>query len=663
MTKTIQIACGAVLLLSCAGLYNFSWGSEREQGSEQLNRRPSSVTAAARTSSLATSVLQPALYVPWGKATPHQSHPTLERSFSLQRSTAAAFFNPRPADVLADHPVRSPAPLAKKEESLDPLLQAIQQTERAVQSKLSSLRPDSPRVLVLGTTGSGKSTLVQGLAGKPLGASSPKKGRRTLGVLEADSLPGFVIGHGLGSETQLPNLFYDQPLGLLYCDCPGFMDSRGINQEVVNAFAINQLFEAQSPIKIVLALQESEFDGARGMEAVGQLNRLMTLVPDLAQLLKALVLVVTKGTYAPIEKVQGLLSDVAEEKDKRQRLGSDFSDLVAPLAFLEVLAQNPSKVFSLPLAAVDGPYKFPDRSGILASLKRDGVTGIRHILCLDESVLYGVLRQMDKMGNIQSLVRGFVETAQTDYRVKPETLKEWSVFVEALMRSRDSAQMISHLEQSLPAHIKKQFALLIDELKRAQRYVDFAKQVAKGSSKDFPIPQTFDVLVPYLVNMQMELGQLIAKQALIQKQQAETDLLKKKMEAASSQNQESQQEIRRQIQEVQYRAQQEKEQLSSQLSSLMQRQKQEERYLQRKLDSQKEKFEVDLRGLRQQLPNLESEVRSLQQKLASAIERAERAEARQQGGMGMMGGGQLVMGPHGPMIIQGHPFGFGGGFF
>ena len=101
------------------------------------------------------------------------------------------------------------------------------------------------------------------------------------------------------------------------------------------------------------------------------------------------------------------------------------------------------------------------------------------------------------------------------------------------MRSRDSAQMISHLEQSLPAHMKKQFALLIDELKRAQRYVDFAKQVAKGS-----------VLAPYLVNMQMELGQLIAKQALIQKQQAETDLLKKKMEASSSQNQESQQEIR-----------------------------------------------------------------------------------------------------------------------
>ena len=547
---------------------------------------------------------------------------------------------------------------------LDQLLRDIQATEKKVQAKMQCGRPDSIRVLVLGTTGSGKSTLVHGLAGRPLEANSVKKGRRTLDV-KGDPLDGFSIGHGLGSETQVPNIWYDKQSNLIYCDCPGFMDSRGVGQEIVNAFAIDQLFASPSRIKILFAIQESDFEGARGMEAIDRLNKLLTLVPDVGQLSQSMVLMMTKssGNFSAEEKIEGLLSDAQEEYAERRKAQKETQELESPIALLGLLAQGKDKIFSFPAPKKDGAYDlFQDQVKIIQGLGKVPLVNAQHNIsfAFDSDVVIHIYQMIQRSGNVTALIPELMSLVQNSYRGQNlQTLREWAGFGQTLLSAvpglATPETFALRFKELLPAVYQRSqsFGGVVDKVRGAQRYLDFATRVGAVQLGNLDVRQ---LVGPALENMMVELQGLIANKEALEKQEAETKRLSDDLDKAVQEGKIAREDADRQIKEVQDRAKKDNLEMTQKLKSVQEAHEAIEQEMKRKLKKQDEQNNKAISELK---ATIETERKAAEQRAAQAAAEQRLALAMSNMSMGGPSCGMPQMGGFGGM-----PPGmdFGGGF-
>ena len=109
---------------------------------------------------------------------------------------------------------------------------------------------DRDVVFVVGKTGTGKSTLIQGIAGKSFQETSfvTESLSETVEsqVFEAnDPIPGFEIGHAKSSKTHALNIFCrnESTLGdsVVYIDTPGFEDTEGIEVDIATSLMLTQV--------------------------------------------------------------------------------------------------------------------------------------------------------------------------------------------------------------------------------------------------------------------------------------------------------------------------------------------------------------------------------------------------------------------------------------
>ena len=547
---------------------------------------------------------------------------------------------------------------------LDQLLRDIQATEKKVQEKMQCGRPDSIRVLVLGTTGSGKSTLVHGLAGRPLEANSAKKGRRTLDV-KGDPLDGFSIGHGLGSETQVPNIWYDKQSNLIYCDCPGFMDSRGVGQEIVNAFAIDQLFASPSRIKILFAIQESDFEGARGMEAIDRLNKLLTLVPNVGQLNQALILMMTKssGAYSVQDKIEGLLADTKEEFSGQHKGSLEIDHLEAPIALLSSLSGNKDKAFSFPAPKKDGAYGlFEDQGKVIQGLGKMPLVNARHNIsfAFDSDVVVHIYQMIQRSGNVHALIPELMGLVHNSYRGQDlKTLREWATFGQSLLgvlpELETPEKFALRFKGFLPeTHRQSQtFGDLAEKIRGAQRYLDFATRVGAVQLGALDVQQ---LVKPALENMNRELQGLIASKEALEKQEAETKRLSHDLDKAVQEGKIAREEADRQIKEIQEQAKKDNLQIAKELKSLQKAKEAIEQDMKRKLKEQEEQNSKAIEDLKS---TIKTERTAAEQRAAQAAAEQRLALAMSNMSMGGPSCGMPQMGGFGGM-----PPGmdFGGGF-
>lgn len=128
-------------------------------------------------------------------------------------------------------------------------------------------------ILFIGNTGSGKSTLVNLLTGKRVLVEK-------MGVRYC-KLVGDGIGDGGRSETQYPAFF--PYLHSVLIDLPGFLDTRGVEKEILNRFRLFKLLDKKNgkkiKVKIICVVKHDEIRAVRGGSLNGMIDQVGKMFP------------------------------------------------------------------------------------------------------------------------------------------------------------------------------------------------------------------------------------------------------------------------------------------------------------------------------------------------------------------------------------------------
>ncbi len=390
---------------------------------------------------------------------------------------------------------------------LDAVVKDIKEVKGSVQLLVSSQSKDATKVLVFGTTGSCKSTLIYGVAGKDLAVRKVIRvdvsgddqlynvPSYVVDVSRDDQrLPGIVISEK-GSGTTLPGAWCDEGNGLVFWDCPGFLDTRGPAQDIVNAFSINQLMKPPACIKILLVLQESEIEDSRGQSgARDRLNLLQRLMPQASQLQDSLYLIISKkrGKISAADRVRS-------------------SSGIHPL--LNFLAAHPERIFCFRHHNEEvGPLLFEDRERLISVLReRNGVINPEYAIALDDHTALSVLPKIQsRFGSVRDLVDILFRTLRTSYDGKDlETIRRWRDFIVTL-RSLPltvldtSAQFIAAFQEKLPSDAER-YREILSGISTSQSFSAFLIKII-GAAR---LPRMSEFLLPGLQSAERELVLLV----------------------------------------------------------------------------------------------------------------------------------------------------------
>lgn len=123
-------------------------------------------------------------------------------------------------------------------------------------SKNFTLGEQKDVVVVLGNTGSGKSTLTLLITGAELIAVETDEGSGEYVVKDKRDLIS-PPDQTTKSQTIIPNLLIDKELTTSYYDCAGFEDSRGVDHDISVTYLIQKLLKYANSVKFVFTVAHS----------------------------------------------------------------------------------------------------------------------------------------------------------------------------------------------------------------------------------------------------------------------------------------------------------------------------------------------------------------------------------------------------------------------
>jgi 50S ribosome-binding GTPase len=137
-------------------------------------------------------------------------------------------------------------------------------------------------LIVVGNTGAGKSTFLNYLIGCKLQLEDPAvlgiPVLEDLVVVSPDSGVKEVmpIGHTKQSQTLIPQIEVDRSdANLAYCDCPGFLDNRGVEINIANAVNIRRTLQSAQSARMLILINYHTLrsDRVRGLRDMLLLTR------------------------------------------------------------------------------------------------------------------------------------------------------------------------------------------------------------------------------------------------------------------------------------------------------------------------------------------------------------------------------------------------------
>ncbi|XKL65833.1 hypothetical protein PGB90_009253 [Kerria lacca] len=164
-------------------------------------------------------------------------------------------------------------------------------------------------VLVLGVTGSGKTTLVQLLTKDNCQLFCKEFGIHGEFIIEDSD---GKIKAGIVSKTIFPEIFLDSETNVMFCDTPGFDDTRGTAVDIVAMYFLKEIVENAEEVKILLTINHSSLRvGIDRKDFINLIRHTVTLLKNIKKFENSIALVATKveNSYKKIKNELVLVSD------------------------------------------------------------------------------------------------------------------------------------------------------------------------------------------------------------------------------------------------------------------------------------------------------------------------------------------------------------------
>nr|CAG8507001.1 14005_t:CDS:2 [Entrophospora candida] len=214
-------------------------------------------------------------------------------------------------------------------------------------------------VIIIGDTGEGKSSLLNYLAEVPLFGKKGKGFGRFV-IYAEDPLGDSEITNGSVSKTSLPSGWKE------YWDCPGFGDTRGEVQDIVNAYSIYKLIKSAKKIKVLVTVSETTITGSRSRSFLNLIHNVGETFKNMDEnkLVQGLCLVVTKNETLNLKKMRSGLLEILEEQDGQENFSLTQKKILGSLSSPE------SQIVFFNAPTEEGLISGEGRSQILEGIKK-----------------------------------------------------------------------------------------------------------------------------------------------------------------------------------------------------------------------------------------------------------------------------------------------------
>lgn len=311
------------------------------------------------------------------------------------------------------------------------LFRLVRDVEKNVKDEFQKLQSKGnleniPVVVLVGPTGSGKTTLYHALTGKPL------KGRRANSerILEAvNPDENFKIGITGLSETSNPGIIFDEKNGLIICDCPGFFDNRSEIQDICNSFAIYQVLSQSQNVKILMLTSKSDINATRSISLRQSCEMIEKMIPKREELQPSVGLVITR--FDP----EDLIPD--NEGDKVSFLDNVDSGGGWLVNHFRNNEHNKNRVvFKFPYPKVENfndPLKnFEDKDEVLKFIRKKNSAKITPFVALDNKAKLMILRNANIFGDLRIFISLLVDRIRIDIAESDDSFQMWKERIDRL---------------------------------------------------------------------------------------------------------------------------------------------------------------------------------------------------------------------------------------
>ncbi|KAF0427131.1 50S ribosome-binding GTPase family protein [Gigaspora margarita] len=314
------------------------------------------------------------------------------------------------------------------EETLTCILQNIEKIDKIFHQQ----KRQESAIIVVGETREGKTTLLNYLTGISL--SSKKNGR--FGEFEihgVDSLNNVTISNGSISQTSLP---YNRGE---YWDCPGFGDTRGSVQEIINAYSIYKLIKSTKKLKVLAVISENTILEPSEKKLLNFIQNLGEIFNNKKDLVEGLCLVVTRKRSLDLIKIREGLRELLEERDGKEGFSSSQRNILKFLSF------DRSQIAFFDAPYEEGPISDKDKSEILNCVEK-----ITYIKNLEPGISIG--------SDAKSFIKNLIEKFYND--------------IEEFISKKFDSKFLNYIKDLIDNHddtvkkLREHLNGLIEELKK-----------------------------------------------------------------------------------------------------------------------------------------------------------------------------------------------------
>ncbi|CAG8677441.1 7178_t:CDS:1, partial [Gigaspora rosea] len=180
-----------------------------------------------------------------------------------------------------------------------------------------------------------------------------------------------------------------------YWDCPGFGDTRGPNQEIINAYSIYTLIKNTEKLKVLIVVSEVTIIEKSKKKLLSLIQNLGETFKNNNNLIEGLCLVVTQCKNLKLERMRNGLLKILEELDGKEGFSSSQRYI------LNFLSSDRSQIAFFNAPQEEGPIPDTDKSKILNCIEK-----ITYINNLDPSISIG--------SYAKSFIRNLIEMLYND---------------------------------------------------------------------------------------------------------------------------------------------------------------------------------------------------------------------------------------------------------